>query len=292
MKLSTDTVLESIEAHVSLEAEIIETIDLDSGSDSEQDEGPDDISDTDTTKESDTEDQGPGHEADIQYIINAESENNQYDIDTDSEAIQHLDSDPDIDSSNVQNDSADCPTLQIDSCTQFNANRKERLAWVSKSGERLSMIKYHVAAANIPALQDSSSTTLDGFIQVKNDTVLVDDLTTSFRTITTEPKACCTPTQKLAANYDISCFLKNVEMYAHAGLAARLTGSNPPPLDYFRQLPSVFGLSPDLLRNHYLVYVLILDKPNEMSSMCIGSTFKTSNGACFRVREYTTSQCR
>ena len=80
--------------------------------------------------------------------------------------------------------------------------------------------------------------------------------------------------------------MTNLRMYTDAGLTACLTGSNPPPLEYFRQLPSVFGLSPRLLRNHHLVYVLILDKPNEESSTCIGSTFKTSNGAYSRVREY------
>ena len=125
MKLSTDTVPRSIGAPVSLETEIIEVIDIDSDSDPEQDEGS--IDKPDTIDESDIEDQGPDYEAYTQYVINAESGNDQDDIDEDSEVIQDLDFELDTDSTDYQ-------TPRTDFSTQVQRNRKETVDWVSKSG--------------------------------------------------------------------------------------------------------------------------------------------------------------
>ena len=153
------------------------------------------------------------------------------------------------------------------------------------------MTKYYINPVHITTLQYSSSTTLGQFNQVNNDTALVDHLATSFKTITTDSNACCISNQKLAASYDSSYFLNSFKMYAGADLGARFTDPKPLSLKYFRQLPSVFGFSTELLTKYHLVYVLILDKPGKKSLVCIGSASNTSDGAYSRVREHTTSQC-
>ena len=200
MELSASTSPKRVEAPVSIEAEISEVIDIDSDSEPEQDEGS--VDKPDTIDESDIEDQGPDYEAYIQYVINAESGNDQYDIEGDSEAVQPFDFDPDTDSSNIQNNSTDYQTPRIDLSTQSNGNRKERVAWTTKSGKKLYMTKYYVDLASIPASQDPLPTTLAQLIEVKTDSLLVDSLTTSLSNITIEPNVCCTSNQKLLADRD------------------------------------------------------------------------------------------
>lgn len=140
-----------------------------------------------------------------------------------------------------------------------------------------------------PALinsQTSQPTTLDQFVAIKDAPVLIGELSSTYDQLLADDKMCNYYTKQVLKDHNVQHYVDKLPMLVDPDLADRLSSKNPPPLSFFKKLPSAFGLSEALLRLHHLVYASILEKDGEVPKLNIGSAATVINGAKTRVRDY------
>ena len=68
-------------------------------------------------------------------------------------------------------------------------------------------------------------------------------------------------------------------MYISNTLLDVMLADNPPPVSFFKLLPSVFDIDKEVLQNHVLVYAQVLEKDGFFPLLNIGSAATYKNGA-------------
>lgn len=94
------------------------------------------------------------------------------------------------------------------------------------------------------------------------------------------------PTKQKLLNDDVLQFLRTIPIRCVPELPEALLGQEPPLFSFFMNLPNVFDISRDILRQSYLVYCLCLIKEDEVPRLSIGSASRLDGSAVKRMDEY------
>lgn len=86
--------------------------------------------------------------------------------------------------------------------------------------------------------------------------------------------------------HDFNYFFETFDLHIHPGLPYVMAADKPPSIGFFYDLPSALELEASVLRQWFIDYALIMEKPGHKSRLSIGSASACKAGASGRMRDY------
>lgn len=126
---------------------------------------------------------------------------------------------------------------------------------------------------------------LDTLVLGQNYPHFIDKLCEDFHTlkVTDSPS---TDMRKVIQDIHVYSFINEIDIFVHPSLPDALVADSPPPIEFFKALPHIDEMDNDVRKDHFLVYVLVLENDKNKPVIAIGSGAALAEGCRGRLRNY------